>query len=299
MLARSLSHLLAIVACACAAIAPAKDVLYAASVRSHLGATAQPLAGNLYTIDVSAGTFALVGPLRADGAPIGVTGLADLPETGILYGITASSSPNYPHSLVIVDPATGNAKVIGDLGNVGSDIAFDPRGRLFVWLREKGQLGKVDIATGRATPIGNAGPATETAGLVIDRDGRAYLAKSGAEGTLDTVDLETGAVRTGPALRGAPFGGINSLTWSPTGVLLAVNTNRGSPANAVLVRIDPSSGQATQLGPLPNDADGLVFVEPPWSFNDLFLNHGLLVTAMAILFGIALAYVVMHERRGR
>jgi hypothetical protein len=289
----------AAIACLAACAVAAADVLYAASVRNHLGEAPQALAGNLYRIDSSAATFTLVAPLRVDrDIPIGVTGLADVPETNTLYGITASSSPNHPHSLVMVDAATGSASVVGDLGAAGTDIAFDPKGQLFVWLRETGQLGRIDLATGRATPIGPPGPATEVAGLAIDLKGRAYLAASGAEGSIDTVDLATGVVTKGPLLRGAPLGGINSLTLSPTGALLAVNTNLGRPANAVLVGIDASTGQVTQLGPLPNDTDALVFVEPPWNFREFLASHGLLLLAMAFLFGIGLAYLVMQEKRG-
>ena len=252
---------LAAVIAACGIDAQAAEVLYVASVRSTLGDDPQRVAGNLYTFDLSTSVFSLAGPLRAGGRPIGVTGLADHPRTGELFGITAESSPNFPSSLVAIDVSSGEARVIGALRAIGSDIAFDPEGTLHVWLRATSQLARIDLASGAATPIGDARGAGQTGGLGIDAAGRVYVAANGATGTLDMVDRMTGAISKGPDLRGAPYpAGINSLSISPAGVIFAVNTNLGSPANTVLVKIDARDGTVTQLGPLPNDTDALVFM---------------------------------------
>lgn len=277
----------------------AEAVLYAASVRGFVGDGAALIAGNLYKVDLKSGAFVLVGAIRVNGTePIGITGLADRPATGELYGITSSASPNHPHALVTVDTATANARLVGDLGAPGSDIAFDAKGRLFVWLRESGRIGLVDLATGRATPIGEPRKATETGGLAIDEaKGIAHVAVSGAGGTLDHVDLESGLVTPGPKLVDAPYpGGINSLTLSPTGTLFAVNTNLGHPANTLLVRIDTSTGVIAQIGPLPNETDALVFVEPPWSAKELALSHWQLIAALSLVLVIALVFARTRER---
>src|SRR6478672_5118134 len=162
------------------AAAHAGETLYAASVRSSVNGGSHSIAGSLYRINPSTGGIKLIGPIRVDGSiAIGVTGLADHPLTGEIYGITAESSPNHPHSLVTVDAESGKAKLVGDLGAAGSDISFDPGGNLFVWLRETSQLGAVDLATGVARPIGTAGPISETGGLALDSKGRAYPAATG------------------------------------------------------------------------------------------------------------------------
>src|SRR5512141_2825081 len=94
--------------------AAAVHTLYAASVRSGGLDADVPIAGNLYTVNLANGTATLVGAIRLpDAQPIGVTGMAVHPVTGVFYGITSEQSPNQPRSLVTIDPATGNAMVVG------------------------------------------------------------------------------------------------------------------------------------------------------------------------------------------
>jgi hypothetical protein len=90
----------------------------------------------------------------------------------------------------------------------------------------------------------------------------AFVTPGGAGGTLDTVDLGTGTMMRGPQLTGAPFpAGINSMTFTPSGLLLAVNSNAGNPANTRLVAINVASGAIASIGTLPDDTDGLGFAQ--------------------------------------
>jgi DNA-binding beta-propeller fold protein YncE len=238
----------------------ALHTLYAASVRSAVSADT-PIAGNLYTVNLANGTASLVGAIRLPGAkPIGVTGLAVHPSTGVLYGITSELSPNSPRSLVTIEPTTGAAALVGDLGVPGSDIAFDAKGVMYVWLPLTSQLGTVNTSNASVSPIGRPGPAGSPAGIAIDPAGMVYVTSKGATGTLDNVDLATGALQVGPAITGAPFATqINSMSFSPSGLLLAVNTNGGNPANAKLVTINTASGAVATIGALPDDTDALAF----------------------------------------
>ena len=238
----------------------AVHTLYAASVRSGLALDA-PIAGNLYVVNLANGTASLVGAIRLPGSkPIGVTGMAVHPSTGVLYGITSEQSPNHPRSLVTIDQTNGAASLVGDLGRVGSDIAFDAKGTLYLWLPATSQLGTVDISNAAVTPIGKPGPAGSPAGIAIDPSGMVYVTSKGASGTLDNVDLATGALQIGPALTGAPFSTqINSMSFSPSGLLLAVNSNGGSPANTRLVTINTATGAVATIGALPDDTDALAF----------------------------------------
>lgn len=282
---------------ACAAQA---DTLYATSVRNPAGNSAHLVPGNLYTVDVATGVFTLVGAPKVGGTePIGVTGLADHPTTGVLYGITAEASLNHPRSLVTLDAATATATLVGPLGASGSDIAFDPAGVLFVWLPATGQLGSIDLGTGKATPLGSPGPATQTGGLAIGADGRAYLAASGASGTLDVVDTRSGAITKGPVLSGAPYpAGINSLTISPDGTLYAVNTNLGSPANTMLVKIDVVTGVVRQVGPLPNNTEALMFASGPSPVASYLSSRaGLTMVAAVIAVGLVIALLLFMRRK--
>jgi len=236
--------------------------LYVASVRSGGVNTDAPISGNLYTVNLSSGAAALVGAIRLPSSrAIGVTGLAFHPNTGILYGITSEQSPNEPHSLVTIDPATGAASWIGDLGYIASDIAFDSKGTLYAWLQTTSQLGTVDLSTVAVTRIGRPRAAGSPSGIAIDPNDMIYVTTKGASGTLDNVDTATGALQVGPPLTGAPFSTqINSMSFSPSGFLLAINSNGGSPAASRLVTINTATGAVATIGNLPDDSDALAFV---------------------------------------
>jgi hypothetical protein len=254
------SSLVAAMALGCSSAGAAMHTLYAASVRSAVSADA-PIAGNLYTVNLANGTATLVGAIRLPGAKsIGVTGLSAHPMSGVLYGITSEKSPNSPHSLVKIDGASAAAELVADLHVVGSDIAFDSKGTLYVWLPGTSQIGTVNLSDAVVTPIGKPGPPGTPAGLAIDPNGMVYVISKGASGTLDNVDLATGSLQIGPALTGAPFSTqINSMSFSPSGLLLAVNSNGGNPANTRLVTINTATGVVATIGPLPDDTDALAF----------------------------------------
>ncbi len=252
--------LVAAMALGCTGAGAALHTLYAASVRTTVNAET-PVAGNLYTVNLANGTATLVGAIRLAGSKsIGVTGLAADPTSGVLYGITSEKSPNSPHALVTIDPASGAAELVGDLRLIGSDIAFDSKGTLYIWLPGTSQLGTVSLSDAAVSPIGKAGPGGSPAGIAIDPNGMVYVISKGASGTLDNVDLATGALQVGPQLTGAPFSTqINSMSFSPSGLLLAVNSNGGSPANTRLVTINTATGVVATIGPLPDDTDALTF----------------------------------------
>jgi hypothetical protein len=240
----------------------ANDTLYAVSIRTYSDPQYQGIEGNIYRVDTASAATTLVAPLKLDGkVNIGLDGLAVHPKTGLFYGITAPSAAVSPHSLVKVDPLTGNATLVGNLGFPGSDISFGKEGTLYVWLAETRQIGRINLDAGSVTPLGKPGrPAVAKGGLIVISDNHALIAPGGARGTLDSVDLTTGAITKGPELKGARYPAfINSMAFSSKGTLYAVNTDGGTPALADLVTIDRHSGQVTVLGPLPNDTDAIDF----------------------------------------
>ena len=241
--------------------AAAAQTLYAASVRSLTTAGGQGVAGSLYTVNLGTGSPTFVAPVRLNGAsPIGLTGMAAHPQTGVFYAITSPLSTSQGQSLVTLDVATGNAVLIGELRHAASDLSFNRAGILFAWLTGTSQLGIVNLTTGAVTPIGNARSPGPPAGLAIDGKGTAYITPNGAAGTLDTVDIATGVITTGPPMEDAPFpSAINSMTFTPSGLLLAVNSNAGVPANTRLVTINIGTGKVSNIGTLPDDTDALAF----------------------------------------
>ena len=287
---------------------PARAVvhtLYAASVRTGVVAQGEaPIAGNLYTVNLANGTATLVGAIRLPGAkPIGVTGMAAHPSTGVLYGITSEQSPNHPHVLVTIDVKTAAATLVGDLGVTGSDISFDPKGTLYVWLPATTQLGIVDQSTGAVTPLGRPGPAGSPAGIAVDPQGMVFVTAKGAGGSLDNVDLATGALQIGPPLTGAPFSTqINSMSFSPSGLLLAVNSNGGAPASTRLVTINTATGVVATIGSLPDDTDALAFTGgsgPNLAPTFSTLNPGLrvVVAVVSTILVVLAAFVLLRGRR--
>lgn len=253
-----------LLACLWAPAASTAQKLFAASVRSIAEGGLENSGGSLYSVALATGSVAFVAPIRLNGSmPLGVTGLAAHPVTGVFYGITSPLSRNNALSLVTIDPATGNASMIGPLGIVGSDIAFSRAGILYIWLPESSRLGVVNLATGAVTPIGAERPAGPPAGLAINDENTAFITPNGATGTLDTVDIATGATKAGAQLSGAPFEStINSMSFTPSGMLLAVNSNGGSPALTRLVTINAATGAIASIGNLPDDTDGLTFGGP-------------------------------------
>jgi len=303
MLARATSLFFLALAFA-APLVSAQQKLYAASVRSAPSARGDvPIAGNLYSVNLATSTSTLVGAIRLPGGrPIGVTGLAAHPKSGVLYGITSEQSPNNPRSLVTIDPASGVATMVGELGTAGSDIAFDLKGTLFMWLPATSQLGIVDPSSAAVSPLGRPGPAGSPAGIAIDPQGMVFVTAKGAGGTLDNVDLASGALQIGPALTGAPFSTqINSMSFSPSGLLLAVNSNGGSPAETRLVTINTATGVVTTIGSLPDDTDALAFtgglsanLAPTFST----LNPGArVVVAVVSVILVVLALMVLFRSR--
>ncbi len=250
-----------LLACLLAPAASVAQKLYAASVRNIAEGGVDTIGGSLYAVTLATGSATFLAPIRVNASlPLGVTGLASHPATGVFYGITSPMSRSNPLSLVSIDPATGNASIVGPLSAAGSDIAFSRAGILYIWLPGTSQLGAVNTETGAVTPIGQPRAAGPPAGLAINESNSAYVTPSGATGTLDMVDIATGAVTAGPQMTGAPFeSSINSMTFTPSGMLLAVNSNGGSPAATRLVAINAASGAVANVGNLPDDIDALTF----------------------------------------
>jgi hypothetical protein len=126
---------------------------------------------------------------------------------------------------------------------------------------------------------------------------------SGANGTLDTVDLKSGRIQSGPTLSGAPFAGaITAMTFTPTGMLLGVNSNVGAPAHARLVAINTATGAISTLGTLPDDSDALTFAPAPRDIVQVLATmSGRTLALLALILGsfLALAGVAIVKALGR
>jgi hypothetical protein len=230
--------------------------------------------------------------------------MAAHPNSGVLFGITSEQSPNSPRSLVTIDPKSGAATLVGELGVVGSDISFDAKGILYMWLPGTSQLGVVDTSSASVAPLGRPGHPGSPAGIAVDPQGMVFVTAKGAGGTLDNVDLASGALQIGPPLTGAPFSTqINSMSFSPSGLLLAVNSNGGSPASTRLVTINTATGAVATIGALPDDTDALAFTGgggPNLAPTFSTLNPGarvVVAVVSTILVVLALAVLLRGRRK--
>lgn len=243
----------------------------------YLATGSNGIDGSLYTVDPTTAVATLVGPILIGAAPVGITGLAFHPATGVLYGATSNDGGNPEHALVTIDPFSGAATLVGDLGVPVGDIAFDSSGTLFAWSGGGGSnsLATVDLSTGLATTVGPSGvpggtacpavgPANGGNGLSFS-GGILYVSPKGVAGALYSVNTSTGAATAGPTMSGAPIttcGALDSMATSSTGTLFAIDTDRSSsPTTSRLVTINTSTGAITQVAALdlPGDADGLAF----------------------------------------
>jgi hypothetical protein len=241
--------------------ASAADTLYATSLRGEAAGGAF-IAGNLYAVDPATAAAKLIGPIRLGDTAVGITAVASHPRTGVFYGITGGLSPAVPRSLVTVDLDSARATLVAPISMRGSDLAFSADGTLYMWVPDAKRLVKVDPTSGAIEPLGPSGiEAGTSGGLAIDRGGgKAYVAATGASGTLDAIDLGTGTGTTGPKLNGAPFAvSIDNMTISPSGTIYAVNSNGGTPSTAALVTVDVATGAVKRIGMLPLDTRGLIF----------------------------------------
>lgn len=135
-----------------------------------------------------------------------------------------------------VDVATGAAVVIGNMGHVMTDIAFDPSGNL--WGVDGGSLYMINATTAAATLVGGTNTGFINS-LVFGSNGTLYA----AGGSLFTLNTATG----NGTLVGAGGNGYSSsgdLAFVGGTLYLASNT----PGADTLWSIDISNGLGTQIG---------------------------------------------------
>ncbi|HTS83513.1 MAG TPA: hypothetical protein VMG61_00280 [Usitatibacter sp.] len=301
---RTAARLLLAACAAFLAMGAAAETLYAVSVRTYADPGYHGVEGNLYVVDPDTASTTLVAPLMVGGkTPIGLRGLAIHPKTGVFYGITGPNASSIPRSLVTIDPTNGVVTLVGDLGYGASDIEFDNDGTLYAWVPETRQIGIVNLDNGAVTLRGQPLERGAMKGsFSFVSAGKALVASTGGNGTLDSVDLETGKVTTGPQLNGAPFADfLGGLTVSARGTLYAINSSLGRGVQANLVTIDPQTGHVTNLGALPNDTESMAFgptIERKDMFADLMQWRTPMMVALFV-FAVIVLLVLGRAPKGR
>ncbi len=132
---------------------------------------------------------------------------------------------------------TGAQEVIGDLGVVLSDIAFDPNGQLFGV--DPSGLWSVDPKTAQTTFVGGANfTGTSMNALVFDSRGVLYAA--GRDNTLYTIDPTTGEATSQGDIG---FSSAGDLAFDASGRLFMSSTGNS------LVEINQTTGAGREIGP--------------------------------------------------
>lgn len=241
--------------------------------------------GKLYTVDTDTAQTQEVGDLLVGADPIGITGLAFHPVTGVLYGVTTNASAHqHRRTLVTIDPATAAATLIGSYSVSGSaigDITF-VGGTLY---GQKGgdstpgstedRLYTLNLATGAATLVGPIGSNPDTDlggfGLAADAAGTMYASLYGNlandSPTLDTYNAATGERTDGVSLSGDlgsnDFDVFAALAFDAEGDLYGTRSDRAGIASVALTSIDPATGVVTEIGALPDNTDAIAFAPIP------------------------------------
>lgn len=230
--------------------------------------------GDLYSINPATGAFSLIGPVRVEGVGAPIIGLAMPPRTHVLYAVTGAQR-RLPGHLLTVDPHTGVARDIGQLGvstancrmTVGTldNIAFRADGAPFGFGQcgpgVFGNLHVINLTTGAATFVGalnSSSYARQGFGLAFlpptSMRQELFVIPEPTDQNMYVIDPGTGRILGAIALRGGDVRQIDALTAEPGGTsLLGVGTSEDGPVH--LLAINPSTGKITVRGTLPPNID--------------------------------------------
>ncbi|MFO0755921.1 MAG: DNRLRE domain-containing protein [Byssovorax sp.] len=208
--------------------------------------------GDLFLIDLSAGTISTVGPLG-----VGLTGLAASPA-GVIYGVTSSGRTHA--DIVVVDPSTAAVAMVGSLDDAAAsdhnhwtspDLTF-VGDTLVGWSNRDFRLLWIETSTGLGHAVGNANRWPTGGALAASADGKLFLA--------DNTSLD--AVTPQGALQFvAPLDISDSRILAMTFVGTTLYGVRGAWGGAEqLVTIDTTTGETTTVMSLPSGIDALTSV---------------------------------------
>jgi len=179
--------------------------------------------GDLYIIDIPAGTSNLIGNMGVQ-----MTDVAIDPTTGNLWGISFTQ-------LYSIDKTNANIVLIGTTLGTGDSnaLAFSDGGTAYEAGNSSTDLRTVNLATGATSPVGNMGFAS-SGDLIWDTSlNMLWLSSSSQSDSLVLVDPTTGAgTQIGPFNFSSVFGlGFDSgILYGTTtgGQLISINTTTGA-----------------------------------------------------------------------
>ena len=208
------------------------DILYGSTINGNNGFPPPlPNAPTSDLVQINPNTGALIkdiGLINAGGTALQIADLAIQPGTGILFGISASSSGDFSAAgnLYTINKSTGAATLVGATGDFFGAIAFAPNGTLYMNsadLDNQGNIVNTQLKTLNPT---NAHTLTAVAtldppgALGVRPDGTIF-AGNGDAGKIYTINPLTG-VETVVGNTGLNFVGDLDFQPAPEPMTLAV-----------------------------------------------------------------------------
>jgi hypothetical protein len=240
---------------------PAPTLFVATGGTGNSSVTAPP--SPLYKIDPGNGaTLATVG-----NTGYAITGLAQDPTSGILYGVSNNKSPLVPRALITIDPATGAAALVGQLSpgeNRIADISFNSFGQLYGWNESGDILSSIDKATGTVTKIGKNELSTYGSGLSFDRNDTLWFFGLGELEPFHTLNTATGVATPAGKLTAVDNKSrpISAAAWDCARTTLYGILSTEGEAPYKLLNINTTSGLLTNLGTTVFGADAVEWYCP-------------------------------------
>lgn len=217
------------------------------------------------------------GSKVTDVGPIGfsLTGLAQDPVSGALYGTTGNSGPNI-RKLVRIDTSSGAGTLLGTTTESGPatvlfpDIAFNSAGVLYGWSEGTDDLYIIDInscngSTCNVASVGDSTLSTPGGGLAFDSTNNLYLFAD-KDDDFEQLNPATGLSTAHTSFlnpSGSSYA-IAAAKFDSTNMLFASRLNSGG-APSDLIAIDPVNGIIASLGgnnPDMRKMDAITFFTP-------------------------------------
>ncbi len=181
----------------------ANDVLYASTINGNPGFPPPlPSAPTSDLVQINPATGALIkdiGLIKAGGTALQIADLAIQPSTGVMFGISASSSGDFTAAgnLYTINTTTAAATLVGATGDFFGSIAFAPNGTLYMHAADLDNMGNIVNVKLKTLNPTNANTLTAVAvldipgALAIRSDGTIF-AGNGDGGKIYTINPITG-----------------------------------------------------------------------------------------------------------
>ncbi len=217
----------------------------------------------IYQIDPATGTISNAVQITVAGETLNNSlALVAQPGTGTLFAVLQTASDGGQNRrLATIDPATGVATTIGNLGNAFSSLAFRANGVLYGVTGDGANVNPstlftIDTATAVPTLQFALGNGADGEVIGFHPNGLLYHSSGNTTALFESIDVDTQTV--------TPIGSSTPEMFA-IGYHPGLGQLLGSDLNSALFSIDIATGARTPIGTINglNDNRGLAFVPVP------------------------------------